>query len=383
MPDPTLDPLVALRRQLHEHAELSGNEAATAEIVARHLAAREPDDMATGVGGHGVLAAWSGPAPGPTVLFRCELDALPIPEGNKRVSHRCGHDGHMAIVAGMADRLRARRPASGRVVLAFQPAEETGAGAARLLAAPEFARFRPDLAFALHNLPGQALGHVILREGTFASASVGLRLILTGRSAHAGEPHKGHSPALAMARIVEDLSRWIDPQWRPGTLITVVGARLGRGAFGTSPDDAEVSATLRAWTDQDLAALVAQARERCARIAQEHAEPLRSEPLRSELVEPFPATVNDGRCAAYVRDAAARAGLTVEALPHAHAWSEDFGHFASICPIALFGLGAGLQQPALHDPDHEFPDTIIAPGLAVFSEITDGVLGGSGGAQGG
>ena len=370
MPDLSLEGPVALRRRLHGHAEVSDGEARTADLIARYLAEREPEEMATGVGGHGVLAAWRGAAPGPTLLIRCELDALPIPEGDRLVSHRCGHDGHMAIVAGMADRLRARPPASGRVVLAFQPAEETGAGAARLVAAPEFERFRPDLAFALHNLPGKPLGHVILREGAFASASVGLRVTLTGRSAHAGEPHHGHSPALAMARIVEDLSRWTDPDWREGTLITVVGARLGRGAFGTSPDHAEVSATLRAWADGELAALVQQVRQRIARVAQEHALP-----LSWEEVEPFPATINDAGCVDQVRAAARQAGLRVEELPHAHPWSEDFGQFRGVCPIALFGLGAGVDQPTLHDPDYEFPDALIGPGVAVFSGIADAVLG--------
>lgn len=371
MPDDTRDQLVALRRELHACAELSGDEASTAEHVARYLSRCEPDGMTTGVGGHGVLAAWSGPAPGPTVLFRCELDALPIPDGERPVSHRCGHDGHMAIVAGMADRLRVRRPARGRVVLAFQPSEETGAGAARFVADPAFEPYRPDLAFAQHNLPGQELGHVFVRDGSFASASVGLRVTLTGRSAHAGEPHKGHSPALAMARVVEELSRWTDPDWPQGALITVVGARLGRGAFGTSPDDAEVSATLRAWTDRELAALVEQTCARVARIAAEHALS-----LTSEQVEPFPATVNDPTCTAHVRAGAERAGLAVDELAHAHAWSEDFGHFGSVCPIALFGLGAGVGQPALHAPDYDFPDALIAPGVALFSGITDRVLGG-------
>jgi metal-dependent amidase/aminoacylase/carboxypeptidase family protein len=276
----------------------------------------------------------------------------------------------MAILVGVAGRMRQRRPARGRVVLAFQPSEETGEGAARLIAAPEFEAHRPDLAFALHNLPGRPLGQVAVRAGTFCSASVGLIATLTGRSSHAGEPHEGHSPARAMAQVIEDLSTWIDPGWPPGTLATVVGARLGRGAFGTSPDEATVSATLRGWTDLDLESLVASAVARIRAVAEEHGHE-----LAIDHVEPFPATFNDATCVQHVRDAATSAGVELEELLLPFAWSEDFGHFTRVCPSALFGLGSGSGQPALHAPDYVFPDAIIDPGVAVFSALVDGILG--------
>ncbi|MFO7608685.1 MAG: M20/M25/M40 family metallo-hydrolase [Candidatus Krumholzibacteriia bacterium] len=176
--------LVALRHRLHALAELSGAEAATAAAVADLLRACAPADLLTGLGGHGVAAVFAAPAgaPGPTVVLRAELDALPIPETldldhaslTAGCAHKCGHDGHTAILLGVARELAATPPAGGRVVLLFQPAEETGQGAARVAADPRFLDLSPDWLFALHNLPGYPAGKVLVRAGAFCAGSAGL-----------------------------------------------------------------------------------------------------------------------------------------------------------------------------------------------------------------
>lgn len=365
--------LVELRHTLHQHAEPSGEETETSSLVAEALSGLDPDDVITELGGEGVAAVFEGKEPGPTVLFRADLDALPIPDGdlpyaskNAGTAHKCGHDGHMAIQVGVAGRLAEARPEKGRVVLLFQPAEETGQGATLVLDDPGFEPLRPDVAVATHNLPGFEKGAIIVRDGTFAAASSGIKVCLHGLTSHAGEPQNGRSPAPAVAALIQS---WASvPQRRTGfntqAQVTVVHARLGELAFGTSPGEAVVAATVRARTDEVLDALL----ERCERLAQGIAETFELE-LEIERVEPFPATVNETDVTELIADTANDLGLPVVQRKATFPWSEDFGHFTREFGGALFGLGAGEDTPALHHPDYDFPDDILEPGIAVFTAL--------------
>jgi len=152
-----------LRKNLHRHPELSGAEEQTAKRIQDFLLENsKPTDLITRLGGTGVAAVYEFGKDGSGVLNRCELDALPILEQNTfehrsqtpGVSHKCGHDGHMAMVAGLASWLDKQQFPAGRVVLLFQPAEETGQGAAALLEDQRMLKLSIDYAFALHNIPG-------------------------------------------------------------------------------------------------------------------------------------------------------------------------------------------------------------------------------------
>ena len=237
--------LTQFRHDLHRHPEVSGAEAQTARRVAQALVALCPDQIVTGLGGHGVAAVFCGPRPGPTVMIRSELDALPIPENpgpehrskTDGVAHLCGHDGHTAIVMGVARQVSRQRPASGRAIMLFQPAEEDGAGAAAVLADPAFAPLRPDWAFALHNMPGLPLGQAQVSAGPANCASCGLRLRLTGRTAHAATPDTGLSPTAAMFTLIPALGALgqggaLAPGFR---LVNLTHARLGAPSLGLPP----------------------------------------------------------------------------------------------------------------------------------------------------
>ncbi len=331
--------LTAWRRDLHRAPELSGQEAATAVRVRTLLAPLAPDRLLDGLGGHGVAAVWNGAAPGPTVMFRAELDALPIAEISDLPyrseiagrGHLCGHDGHMSLLAGLAKLLARRPPARGRAVLLFQPAEEDGSGAAAVIADPRFGQIAPDWAFAIHNMPGLPLGQATLRPGPANCASVGWRLVLAGREAHAAQPETGISPAGA------------------------------------------IRVTLRAVSDAGLAALEHAARQLVARVA-------RRDGLRVTLTrhDHFAACVNhpeavarliralDARGVAHMRDSRF---LPMRA-------SEDFGRFGVRgTRAAMLLLGAGQAHPALHNPDYDFPDALIAPGAAMFEAVLRDLLG--------
>jgi amidohydrolase len=272
--------LVAFRHALHRAPEVSGAEVLTAEAVVRFTAGTGPDRVLTGLGGHGVALVYNSGKPGPTVMIRAELDALPIVEMPAHdhgsavhgVAHLCGHEGHTVILAGLARLLGRKRPATGRVVLLFQPAEEDGSGAAAVMADARFAEIAPDWGFALHNLPGLPLGAVVLEEGPANCASRGMKITLSGRESHAAQPERGVSPALAIAAMIPALMAAgpggaTTPDLR---LVTVTHAQMGQPAFGITPGQGALWCTLRTLTDDRMAALVADAEAIAAQAAAAH-----------------------------------------------------------------------------------------------------------------
>ena len=372
--------LTAWRHDLHRHPELSGAEVQTARRVATLLAGSQPDQIITGLGGHGVAAVWNGAAPGQTVMFRAELDALPITETavhdhisqTMGIAHLCGHDGHTVMLLALARLIHRTCPATGRVVLMFQPAEETGAGARAVTADPAFAALKPDVAFALHNMPGLPFGHARLTDGVFSCASRGLKITLTGRTAHAAQPESGLSPAQAIADLIPALSALgpggaLTPDFR---LLTICHARLGEPAFGIAPGMAELWVTLRTLTDGPMAALQAEAMAVVDAAAMRHGLI-----VQTNVHDVFAATVNTPTAARHM--AAALAALhiptTQDDLPMRP--SEDFGAFASHgTALCMILLGAGHDIPALHNPDYDFPDALIPLGARLLHRVMADLL---------
>ncbi|MBH1973549.1 MAG: amidohydrolase [Rhodobacteraceae bacterium] len=372
--------LTEFRRDLHRFPEVSGDEVETAKRVVAALGGLRPDQIITGLGGQGVAAVFNGAAPGETVLFRAELDALPIdevgqPEWRSTIpgkGHMCGHDGHMTILLALGRMLARKRPARGRVVLMFQPAEETGAGAALVVADPRFADIKPDWAFALHNMPGLAFGHCTLRPGTMMCASQGLRVQLTGKTAHAAMPETGTSPALAVARLIPALlalgpGGTLDADFR---MVTITHVRMGEPAFGISPGYAEIWVKLRTRDDAPMAAMYAEA---VALIEAEAAGAGLSVAFTTQ--DAFGATVNDAQAIDRLRAA-------LDALQISHAEnelplraSEDFGRFGvDGTKSAMMFLGSGDTHPQLHNPDYDFPDSLIPLGAAIFHRVMTDIL---------
>lgn len=373
-----LQSIIELRQELHRHPELSGAEAATAARVASFLRGLTPDQLIEGLGGSGLAAVFAAAEPGPTLLLRCELDALPITEQGAcahrstrdGVGHQCGHDGHMAILAAVASQLAKRRPRRGRVVLLYQPAEETGEGAAAVLADPRFAQIEPDWCFALHNVPGRPLGQLLLREGAFSCASRGMSIELIGKTAHAAQPETGVSPSLALCRLIAGLSSL--PQGLASEdeicFATVVGARLGEQAFGTAPGQASLWVTLRSERNDSMQRLIEYAESLVAGVAADAG-------LRHSIgyQDIFPAPWNAPEAVAMLVQAGKP--LPLQWLDQPFRWSEDFGHFTAQANGAMFGIGAGERSPELHHPDYDFPDALIPIAAGVFLRLIERCLG--------
>ena len=378
-----IDNLVKLRKKLHQLPELSGKEGETVKLVKKYISVFNPDEIIENLGGFGMAFIFNGNLEGPTVLFRCELDALPIDEinelsyrsANYGVSHKCGHDGHMAILCGLAKAISKDPPGAGNVVLLFQPAEETGQGAKKVLQDPKFKKINPDYVFALHNLPGYPMNQIVVKDNIFSSASIGLIVRLKGKTSHASEPEKGQSPAFVLAAILKKVEKYALPGIDPSRvkLVTPVYARLGEKTFGTNPGYAEMMFTIRATHTRDFVNL----KQFVLRSIEKSI--IQTAPgdklfMEYEWVEEFPNSINNSECNNIVLKAAKHAQLSSEKLLFPFRWSEDFGHFLGTYPGALFGLGSGLNQPALHNPDYDFPDELIEAGVSIFYNIYKTIL---------
>ncbi|MGX5800602.1 amidohydrolase [Bradyrhizobium sp. Arg314] len=372
--------LTEWRRKLHRQPEISNEEEKTAKEVVAFLADTGPDKVLTGLGGHGVAAVYDSGRAGPTVLFRSELDALPIEELSgvehssemPGKSHMCGHDGHTAILAALGRQFGRDRPARGRVVLIFQPAEETGNGAAGVVADPRFSEIAPDFAFSLHNLPGVPFGEARLKAGTVNCASRGMRIMLEGKTAHSSMPETGTSPMPAVSELMPAL-----PTLGRGTftdedfgMVTVTHARMGEAVFGIAPGYAEVWATLRTRRDERMAEQVAAAEALAGKIAAAHGLS-----VRFDYHEIFVASVNAPDAVEHLNRALDEEGVSrsEETLPMRA--SEDFGIFGHSAKSAMFFLGAGERTPSLHNPDYDFPDDLIPIGSRIFMRAARNLLG--------
>ncbi len=363
--------LTEKRHELHQVPEISGEERGTATSISNLLQACDPDAVLTGIGGHGVAAVYDSGQPGPTIGIRCELDGLPIQEiSSARYAsqhpgkgHLCGHDGHMAMVLGVAFVLGDKRPTKGRVVLIFQPAEETGQGAIAYRADPKFADIAPDYVFSLHNLPGLELGGVELCSGPANCASRGMRIVLTGKTSHAAAPQYGVSPAGALAELMPALAILgqggaLDAEYAQ---TTVTHARLGEATFGIAPGQAELWVTLRTVSDSRMASLIRDAEQLVATRAQ--AQGLGVEITYDDV---FEACTNTGEAVQILSEACQSRDIPCKLVATPQRFSEDFGQFGKGAKSAMFWLGAGRDHPQLHNPDYDFPDALIPIGTDIF-----------------
>jgi amidohydrolase len=368
------------RQELHQHPELSGAEAATAQRISQFIETHHPTELLTGLGGYGLAAVYTFSENGPTVVIRCELDALPIEESNDfahrsvhpGASHKCGHDGHMAIVAGLVFWLKEQSFQKGKVVLLFQPAEETGQGAACVLQDQRFQQLKPDYIFALHNLPGEPIHSLIVREGVFTATVQSVAIRLKGKQAHASEPEHGRNPTLAIAELVQAFDRLnrSNPADSDFALLTPVCIDMGERAYGISAGAGEVHYTLRTWTEKDMQVLKTRLLDCITEICGKHLLG-----FTTDWFDYFPATVNDSECIQLIRKVAAARGLSMQTRPTPLKFGEDFGWFSREHTSALFGLGAGVGSPALHHHDYDFPEALLETGIDLFADIISELLG--------
>jgi len=362
-----------LRQLLHKYPELAHHEVNTFATIKKRFEAFNPDEILDfHAGGKGFL--FKGSEKGPVSVFRAELDALPISEINHLeysskhpgVSHVCGHDGHMTILTGLGELISHLRPSLGKTLLLFQSGEETGTGAKLVSEHPLYRSLRANQVFALHNIPGLNLHTVTTKTGIFSAASTGMVIELTGKTSHAAEPENGINPDKAVSQIIQLIhalnSKKQDLQ--EITYATVIQIVLGEEAFGTSAGFARLLITLRSLEKNGISQLRDSLEKEINSICKKQRLS-----VVFEYKEEFPAVSNTKEELDLVHNAASENRLPYIELEEPFRWSEDFGYFSETTKACFFGLGAGISQSALHNPDYDFPDELIDSGVNMFFSI--------------
>lgn len=369
--------MIELRHRLHQHPGLSGQEQFAHDAIVQELRQCHPTSLFEHVGGFGVVAFW-GDNTLPCVAIRADIDALPIEENSSLdyrsqcsgVSHKCGHDGHTAILLRLAQMASAEGLT--QVLLIFQPEEETGLGSQKILDSGVLQKFQISRIFAIHNLPGFPLGQVVLARHTFAAASTGVIYRLQGRQTHASTPEKGLNPGLCVSEIVQrfhQLNSHPDAGEQKFRQTTLICIRLGDEAFGTSAGAAEVMFTLRAYTNAAMQHLLSSANQIVQSTAERHGLS-----VATSFREPFHATENNPAFVEQIQSILAAQGCDICLIQHPFRWSEDFANYLMHYEGALFGIGVGESHPELHHPDYDFPDELIESTASIFLRLLHSLL---------
>ncbi len=300
---------VATRRDLHMHPEIAFEERRTMGVIAERLRALGLSPR-VGVGGTGVVAVMDTGRPGPTVLARADMDALPVPE-EKDVEYRstvpgkmhaCGHDGHVAVLLSVAEVLAARQGSlAGRVVFVFQPAEEIVQGAKAMLADGALDGIAVDHVIGLHLSSNDPVGTVSVRSGPAMAATDSFRLVVHGKGGHAAYPHDVIDPILVASQLVVALQTLVSRETEPAdqSVVSITSFHAGT-AYNIIPESVELKGTLRTFE----AATRERLRGRVIEVADGVCRTFRAR-LESEWFEGTPAVVNDEEAVERLRRVAA------------------------------------------------------------------------------
>ena len=362
--------LTETRQHLHQHPELSDGEAATARLVAERLAALGLE-VRTGVGGHGVVGTLRGASPGKTLALRADMDALPIREENplpyrsqtEGVMHACGHDGHTTILLGTAEWLAAQREQmAGTVRFFFQPAEETGRGAKRMIA--DGILDGVDAIAALHGWPPLPVGQIGLRPGAMTASADSFEILIRGKGGHGAYPHLAADPIVAAAQIILALQTLVSRETEPTApaVLSVTQVQAGT-APNIIPETVRLAGTIRAHSHGVRAALPEQMRRVCEGLCA--AFRCRCEVT---LSDGNPPVVNDPALTALLSNAAGDVlgRENVIPLPQAAMGAEDFAEYLAYVPGVFLRLGLGDPTP-LHAPTFNFADAALPVGVQVLT----------------
>jgi amidohydrolase len=378
--------MVRLRRDFHQHPEGGFQEVRTAERIAAWLKECGPYRVRTGVARTGVIADLDGRDPsGPCVLLRADMDALKANEENEHLPfrsvnpgfmHACGHDGHMAILLGVARVLARRRDAiHGRVRLVFQPAEEGPGGAEPMIAEGALRDPRPDAAFALHLWSRLPLGVAGLRAGPMMAYTDEITIRVHGRGGHGAHPNEGVDAILAASHLVVALqtvvSRSVDPT---ECAVLSMGKIAGGTVMNAIAQDVRIEGTQRAFRPE--------VRDLCTRRVHEIAAGIDAafgSRTEVEYTARYPAMVNDperARVATGVIESVLGAGRVVDIVSLG---GEDMAFYLQEVPGCLFFLGAGNPARGCdaphHSPRFDIDEDALPMGAELLLRLTEHFVG--------
>jgi len=378
------DDLTALRHALHQEPEIGHDLPMTQRKVLGALAGL-PLEISTGQSLTSVAAVLRGGQPGPVVLLRGDMDALPVTEAAgvpfasriDGVMHACGHDLHTAMLAGAARLLSARQQQlPGTVIFMFQPAEEGGGGARLMIGEGvlDAAGERPVAAYALHVFSSMLdHGAFATRPGPVLAASDAITVTVRGRGGHASTPHRCLDPIPAACEMVTALQAMVTRRFDVfDPVVVTVGSIRGGTARNVIPDEATFLATARSYSPESRRRLRDETLRLVRNIAQGHG--LAAE---AEYAEGYPVTVNDPAEAAFATATAAHVFGANRATTIANplTGSEDFSFVLQQVPGAFIMLGAcpadtdPRTAPSNHSAHAAFDDAVLADGAALYAEL--------------
>ncbi|MBR5315298.1 MAG: amidohydrolase [Firmicutes bacterium] len=358
-----------LRHKLHQNPELSGEEEQTRETLKKFIY----DNTRLEIVDKGLwfYAKYTPEEPtDKSIAFRADFDAIKVSEElplpycsvNKGISHKCGHDGHSAALAAFAMSVE-QKGADCNVYFIFQHGEETGIGGGPASEIIEEEGIQE--VYAIHNWPSAPFGSIGVREGTINCASKGMEIVLTGSSAHASEPEKGHNPAKLISKTILELDHITKPSKYDGLVMaTVVQVDIGEAAFGVSAHKGRLLLTIRGENEEELLAMQKSIEDYVLKEAGEDFD------VRFAFYDEFPETCNDVACTQLLRTIAQEHGWPINEFKEAIRSSEDFGYYLKKAPGALIWLGAGENWPPIHSEEFDYNDGLIERTVDVFWALT-------------
>lgn len=363
------------RRALHAHPEFGFEETRTAAFVAEKLRAFGFDEIATGIGGTGVVATLRRGTGNRAIALRADMDALRIHEHNTfphasqtpGLMHACGHDGHTAMLLGAAKMLHDAGGFDGTVRFIFQPAEEWGKGAKAMLADDLLARFPFEEIYGLHNMPGMPIGHFETRAGPVMSAEDNFEIVLQGMGGHASRPHATREVLVAACALVVNLQTVVARRLDPADIAVVsVTELITDGTRNALPGQAHILGDARSFRPEVSASIEAEMRG----IAQGSALAYGVEQQLTYTHEFIP-VINDSALSQEALAAARsvtgedRAAMMKEPI----AASEDFAQFLTHVPGCFMFMGNGESSKPLHNSSYDFNDAGLTFGAQYFAAI--------------
>lgn len=373
--DAYFDEVVAIRRQLHQHPELSFCEKETAELIKKCLASKNIE-FQSDIAGTGVVATIKGASVRPTIALRADMDALPIHETtdlpyrsvNEGVMHACGHDAHTAMLLGTAFILNDLRDKfSGTIKLVFQPGEEKLPGGASLMI-KEGVLDDVDLIIGQHVYPDLPCGEVGFHAGPYMASSDEVNITVKGRGGHAAKPAERDNALLAAAKIVLKLSE-LYPE-KGGDVVLVFGSFIADGTYNVIPSEVNLKGTIRTFDEEKRKALKDNILKVSKAIASEYG-------CGAEVIieQGYPSLKNDvkltEKCAAFAKEILGED--KVKELPQLMT-AEDFAWYSQKVPACFYRLGTSNPEKGIkakqHTSDFNIDENAMKIGIETMVWIT-------------
>lgn len=372
--------LVALRREFHMHPELAFEEFRTSKIVAQELS-RLGFAVETNVAGTGVVGTLQNGTSRKVMAVRADMDALPIhettnlPYASRTAGkmHACGHDGHTTMLLGLARYLTETLNFDGTIHLIFQPAEEDISGAKRMVQDGLFTRWKCDHIYALHNIPGEAIGQIRVKSGSVTASVEIVDAVIRGLGGHGAMPHQAVDPIIAASSAIMALQTAVSRNSDPlDPVVVTVGAIHGGVSATIIPELVHLKIGVRTCS----AAMGLLMAERIPAILKAQAQSFgcTADVAYGEGIS-YPACINDAGATQVVRDTALELGQDATKIDMAgpFMFSEDFSFMLQVVPGCYFGIGNGPSK-SLHDSSYDFNDSLLVKGTEFWARLVENVL---------